>query len=84
MTQIAQIKRFVLKALLAMDGMPMPGEALDSAVKSGVVPRPLQSDVEMVKYDLESGGFIIGTKDELDGSLAWTLTTKGALKAKQL
>ena len=83
MNQVSQIKRFVLKALLAMQGMPMPGEALDSAVKNGVPPRPLQSDIELAKNQLEEDRYIIGTEDDFDG-VVWTLTSKGELRAKQL
>ena len=84
MSEVTNIKRFILRALLAMKGMPMPGEALDQAVKGAVPPRPLQSDIESAKNQLEETGFIIGTKDELDGNVYWALTTKGEIRAKQL
>jgi hypothetical protein len=84
MSEITNIKRFILRALLAMQGMPMPGEALDQAVKGAVPPRPLQSDIESARNQLEEGGFIIGTKDDLDGSVSWALTMKGQIRAKQL
>ena len=82
--QVGQIKRFILRALLKLEGAPMPGEALDQAVKETLAPRPLQSDIELARRDLEEKKFILGTKDELDGNVSWSLTTKGELKAKQL
>lgn len=78
------IKRFILRALQAMGGVPMPGEAMDAGVKAALAPRPLQSDIELARHELEEQGFILGTKDELDGSVSWALTTKGQIKAKQL
>ena len=84
MNQVSQIKRFVLKALVAMAGMPMPGESMDAAIKAAVAPRPLQSDIELARNQLEEGGFIIGTKDDMDGSVSWGMTAKGELRAKQL
>jgi len=84
MNQVSQIKRFVLKALLALKGDPMPGELLDQAVKETVKPRPLQSDIDMAKNELEEANFITGTKDALDDSISWALTTKGEIKAKQI
>ena len=50
MSQVTEIKRLVLMVLLRMDGDPMPGGALDSAAKHGVVPRPLESDIELAKH----------------------------------
>jgi len=84
MSQVTEIKRLVLMVLLRMDGDPMPGGALDSAAKRGVVPRPLESDIELAKHQLEGDHYIVGTRDDLDGSVTWGLTTKGELKAKQL
>ena len=84
MNQVSQIKRFVLKALIAMGGAPMPGESMDAAIKAAVAPRPLQSDIELARNQLEEGAYIIGTKDDLDGGISWALTTRGELKAKQI
>jgi hypothetical protein len=79
-----EIKRFILTALLRLQGTPMQGDTLDTAIKQSLVPRPLQSDIERARHELEEGGFIIGTRDDLDGSVSWGLTAKGELKAKQL
>lgn len=84
MTEGGKIKRLVLKVLLACDGVPMGGEILDGVIKTQLVPRPLASDIEIARNDLESGGYIIGTRDDVDGGVTWALTTKGILKAKQV
>jgi hypothetical protein len=57
---------------------------LNDAVSQGIVPRPLQSDVNQAKRELESAGYLQADRDELDGLLSWTLTEKGRHKAKQL
>jgi len=84
MTEVKDIKRFLLRALARTDGLPMPESSLIQAAKDALVPRPLLSDIEQAKRELEADGFTQGTRDELDGSVTWTLTTKGAHKAKQL
>ncbi len=47
-------------------------------------PRPLQSDINQAKRELEHDGYLQGNRDELDGLLTWTLTEKGRHKARQL
>jgi len=48
------------------------------------MPRPLQSDINEARRELERGGYIQGSRDELDGLVTWTLTEKGRHKAKEL
>jgi hypothetical protein len=85
MNPIADIKRFVLRALARTGGIPMPGDSLDAAVNQAVVPRPLHSDVSQAKRELEQDGFIQGARDDMDRELiTWTLTAKGEHKARQL
>jgi len=84
MNEVNLIKRFVLKALVAAFPTPLPGSARDEAVKGGVSPRPLVSDIELAKRDLEGRGMIIGTRDPLDDSLSWALTPAGVVYGKQL
>ena len=84
MNQVPQIKRFILKAVLAMGTTPMPDAALIDAVLHGVVPRPMKSDVVMVRDELQDLDFIIGTKDPVDDAISWTLTISGTLQAKRL
>jgi hypothetical protein len=84
MNPISDIKRFVLRALLRLDGMPWPDALLDDAVRQALMPRPLQSDINQAKRELESGGYLQGSRDEFDGLLTWTLTEKGRHKAKEL
>lgn len=83
MSQGPQIKRFILRALLAAGTTPMPADALTDAIKHGVLPRPLESDIELWRNDLETRGLIIGDKDPVDDSVAWTLTKAGVMQAKQ-
>lgn len=84
MNCIGEIKRFVLRALLRLDGLPWPDALLDDAVRHAVMPRPLQSDINQAKRELDNAGYIQGNRDDLDDSITWTLTEKGRHKARQL
>ena len=84
MNPIPDIKRFVLRALWRLNGLPWPDALMDEAVRQALVPRPLQSDIHQAKRELESAGFIQGNRDDLDEAITWTLTDKGRHKAKQL
>jgi hypothetical protein len=84
MNPISDIKRFVLRSLFRLSGVPWPDPLLDDAARQGVFPRPLQSDINQSKRELESAGYIQGFGDEFDDQLTWTLTEKGRHKARQL
>ncbi len=84
MNPIPEIKRFLLRALLRLNGLPWPDALLEDAARQGIIPAPLQSDIRQAKRELERAGFIQGDRDELDEVLTWTLTDKGRHKAKQL
>jgi len=84
MNPVSDIKRFLLRALFRLDGLPWPDPLLDEAARQGVLPRPLQSDINQAKRELEQAGYLQADRDELDGQLTWTLSDKGRHKAKQL
>jgi len=84
MNPIVQLKRFLLRALHRLNGLPWPDALMDEAAREALLPRPLQSDINQAKRELESAGYIQGCRDDLDGLLTWTLTEKGRHKAKQL
>ncbi len=84
MNPIGDIKRFLLRAIWRLDGIPWPDALLDEAARQGLMPRPLQSDINQAKRELEHDGYLQGNRDELDGLLTWTLTEKGRHKARQL
>lgn len=84
MNPISDIKRFVLRALFRLDGVPWPDPLLDDAVRQGILPRPLQSDIHQAKRELEAAGYLHGDRDDLDDMLTWTLTEKGRHKARQI
>lgn len=84
MNPIGDIKRFIVRALGRLNGLPWPDPLLDEAVRQAIVPRPLQSDINQAKRQLEESGYIQGSRDELDETLSWTLTEKGRHKAKEL
>jgi hypothetical protein len=84
MDPIPDIKRLLLRALFRLKDIPWPDALLDDAARQGVLPRPLQSDINQAKRELECAGYIQGSRDELDNLLTWTLTEKGRHKAKQL
>jgi hypothetical protein len=84
MNPIGDIKRFLLRALYRLNGVPWPDPLLDDAVRQAVVPRPLQSDINQAKRELEHAGYLQASRDDLDGLLSWTLTEKGRHKGKEL
>ena len=84
MNPLPDIKRFVLRAMLRLNGIPWPDPLLDEAVRHGLMPRPLQSDISQAKRELERAGYIQGSRDDLDDSLTWTLTEKGRHKGREL
>jgi hypothetical protein len=81
--QVPQIKRFMLRVLLAAGTTPLPDSALIDAVIHGVLPRPLRADAVIARNQLEEGDFIVGTLDPIDETTVWTLTQAGTLQAKQ-
>ena len=84
MNPLSDLKRFLLRAMLRLNQLPWPDPLLDEAARQGVMPRPLQSDINQAKRELEAAGYIQGSRDELDDLLTWTLTDKGRHKARQL
>ncbi len=84
MNPIPDIKRFFLRALLRLNGLPWPDALMEDAARQSLLPPPLQSDIRQAKRELERAGFIQGDRDDLDEVLTWTLTDKGRHKAKQL
>ena len=84
MNIVNQIKRFLLRALLRLEGLPWPTALLDQAAQRAVLPQPLLSEVHQATRELERDGFIIGQRDDLDGEITWSLTPKGQHKAAQL
>ena len=80
----SDIKRFVLRALGRLNGLPWPDALMDEAACQAILPRPLQSDINQAKRELEGAGYIHATRDDLDDLLTWTLTDKGRHKARQL
>jgi len=84
MNPIGDIKRFLLRALFRLNGVPWPDALLDAAARQAVLPRPLQSDINQAKRELEHAGYVQGSRDDLDDLLSWTLTEKRRHKAKEL
>ncbi len=84
MNPLGDIKRFVLRALLRLNALPWPDPLLDEAARQALRPRPLQSDINQAKRELERAGFIQGARDELDDAVTWTLTDKGRHKAREI
>ena len=84
MSPTSNIKRFVLRALGRLNGLPWPDALVDEAARQGIMPCPLQSDINEAKRELEMAGYIQGARDDVDDLLTWTLTDKGRHKARQL
>jgi hypothetical protein len=81
---VNEAKRFILRALWHLKGIPWPDALLEAATAQAVLPRPLKSELLQARRELEEDGFIQGDRDELDQSLTWTLTAKGRHRARQL
>jgi len=78
------LKKFILLALNACDGQPMPESALISAVQILARPgQPTGGDVQDALRAVEAEGYAQGASDDLLDT-TWTLTTKGLHKARQL
>lgn len=76
--------QMILRALNAADGMPMPENALISAVQIQMRPAdPTDGDVREAIMDAEGRHYISGVTDDLTGR-SWTLTEQGKHKARQL
>lgn len=79
-----QLKRDLLRALLACDGLPMPESSLMAAVALLARPlEPTQSDILTALKEVEAAGYVSGLSDDLD-ERSWTLTPKGAHRARTL
>jgi hypothetical protein len=84
MNPVPEIKRFLLRALARLKGIPWPDELLEESARQSLVPKPLLSDIREARRDLEAGGYLQGHRDEMDGAITWTLTAKGQHAARQL
>lgn len=85
MTTVADIKKFVLRVMLAFAGQPVQETELVRVVNDGFTVKPLHSDVKDGLRELEIAGFIRGVEDDLDRTqMTWTLTAKGTHRAKEL
>lgn len=85
MSMVADIKRFILRALKPMEGQPMSELALDDAVRMQCAKAPMQHEITEARMDLEREGYIHGQRDDLDPNLnTWTLTPKGEHRAALL
>jgi DNA-binding PadR family transcriptional regulator len=79
-----KLKRALLLALLACDGLPMPQAALFSAGALQMRPAiPTLGDIDCALKDLEAEGYVAGVTEELTG-VSWSLTTKGLHAARGL
>ena len=80
-----KLKKYLLLALLACDGLPMPETALVTATQNLCRPDlPTRDDVLDALRDIERDGYASGLFEEITGDHSWTLTTKGVHKARQV
>lgn len=84
MNQIPEIKKFILRALARMNGIPVSDEQLTTITRDAIAPQPLMSDVRQAVRDLEYSRMTVSQRSELDDSVTWTLTAKGSHQAAQL
>lgn len=83
MTLSQQLQRRALLSLMAMDGRPMPEDALVDAIRLEIRPRPTLGDAAAAIARLEGLQLISGVTDEITG-VTWTLTTTGMHKARAI
>ena len=85
MSRKTEIKQFILRALEAADGVPMPDAALVQAVRAAMQPTPPpDGDINAAIREQSLNGWIHGSEDDMDKTVSWTLTPKGRHKAKQI
>jgi hypothetical protein len=81
----AKLKKFILEALLACDGVPMPETALVAHLQNASRPhRASVIECEVAMKELEIEHWIAGLHDDLTQEKSFTLTEKGKHKAVQL
>jgi hypothetical protein len=78
------IRRLALKALLNMDGTPMPESILVNELALKIVPEPTKCDCEVAIKSLEAEGYLTGTVPSFSRERVWTLTDKGTIQANQI
>jgi predicted deacetylase len=79
-----QLLLSLLSVLQACDGLPMPESTLLTAVRLHSRPRqPSQADTLDALHELETKGYAEAFTDDLTEERTWTLTNKGAHKARQ-
>jgi hypothetical protein len=78
-----KIKRFALRALLRMDGTPMPEPSLVDSIQI-VLPGALLSDITAAIKELEADLLMTANRDDITEVVSWLLTDRGQHKAKQL
>ena len=78
------IRKFILKALLAAKSVPLPEDTLTQAI-TGAFPAVAFTDGDLRQHikDAQAAGLIDGTNDEVAG-VVWTLTPKGKIHAQRL
>lgn len=84
MSQKAELKQFILRALSRTEGLPLRDERLVESAHGAVTPSPTVADINVAKRELEMDGFIRGHTDDFDKTVSWTLTPKGQHRAHQL
>lgn len=77
------LKKFILRALARMDGLPMSEPTLHGAC-AVLTPAPLLSELAQTMGALQVDGYVVATRDALDNTIYYRLTTKGDLAAKSL
>jgi hypothetical protein len=79
----AKLKRYILRLLNEMDGIPMTDDALNNDVKT-TYSQAMDSEIKDAKAELESANFISGVRNKITGKITWTLTDSGQHQASQL
>ena len=79
-----QARTFVLQAVKAAEGSPMPDPALRAAIKEGLPHVPMtETDLGALIRELESEGYLRGTINGFTQVAVWVLTDKGHLALPQ-
>ena len=79
-----EIRKFILRALLAAKGTPLPDDSLRAAI-TGAFPQVAFTDADLRQHikDAQETLLIDGTNDEVTG-IVWALTPNGKIHAQRL
>jgi hypothetical protein len=77
------IKKFVLRALLARNGEPLSSREIKQHIRDAFSAAFTEGQLNSYIVQMQDADLIAGTPEELTGNV-WVLTSKGTIRAQQL